>query len=325
MNRLFIIGNGFDLNLNMKTSYKDFYNYYNTKENTKTSIKKLKENITENINNWSDLELEFGKYTERIESSSEFEEIYDDLVENLLVYLENEENNFDYSKFSKQKLLNFLVAPENSLLPADKNKLSTFQRTWNNVTWRTNIITFNYTQSLEEIIESPFKNTQLGTQSTGHKVILNDIHHIHGDLINGIVIGVNDISQLSNKSFHNNLDITESIIKKECNQARKHEIDIACEKLIEAANIIYIFGSSLGESDNIWWELICKQLKRINFKLVIFEKRNEINPKQGQKKMIIDRRIRETFLSRVEFTEEEKKNADNNLFIGINTELFKLV
>lgn len=33
MNILYLIGNGFDLNLNLKTSYKDFYNFILEKNN----------------------------------------------------------------------------------------------------------------------------------------------------------------------------------------------------------------------------------------------------------------------------------------------------
>lgn len=35
MNVLFVIGNGFDKNLNIPTGYSDFYDYYLSKENDK--------------------------------------------------------------------------------------------------------------------------------------------------------------------------------------------------------------------------------------------------------------------------------------------------
>lgn len=40
MKILYIIGNGFDLNLQLKTSYKDFYDYYKSTESSTDSIRK---------------------------------------------------------------------------------------------------------------------------------------------------------------------------------------------------------------------------------------------------------------------------------------------
>ena len=59
MNILFFIGNGFDINLGMKTRYSDFYKYYKDIESKSNVIQKLKEEIAERIVNWSDLELGF--------------------------------------------------------------------------------------------------------------------------------------------------------------------------------------------------------------------------------------------------------------------------
>ena len=53
MNITFMIGNGFDLNLNLKTGYKDFYKYYI--ENTKEDI--ISKSIKNNYELWADLEL----------------------------------------------------------------------------------------------------------------------------------------------------------------------------------------------------------------------------------------------------------------------------
>ena len=53
MNIVYIIGNGFDLNLDMKTRYTDFYEYYKSIKSDKSSIKQLK---TEILNNYQIIE-----------------------------------------------------------------------------------------------------------------------------------------------------------------------------------------------------------------------------------------------------------------------------
>ena len=51
MKILYIIGNGFDLNIGLKTSYTNFYDYYNSLTSTKEKVKFLKELKKIRINN----------------------------------------------------------------------------------------------------------------------------------------------------------------------------------------------------------------------------------------------------------------------------------
>ena len=49
MNITFIIGNGFDLNLDLKTKYIDFYNYYFSIESEKKPIQDFKAYLNEKL------------------------------------------------------------------------------------------------------------------------------------------------------------------------------------------------------------------------------------------------------------------------------------
>ena len=62
MKFVFLIGNGFDLNLNLKTRYRNFYDRYISLPSKNSTIKKFKEVLSDNLDNWADLELELGKY-----------------------------------------------------------------------------------------------------------------------------------------------------------------------------------------------------------------------------------------------------------------------
>jgi hypothetical protein len=66
METAFFIGNGFDINLGMRTRYSDFYESYKSIDSKSDDVKKLKKEIAEGIVNWSDLELALGKYTENL-------------------------------------------------------------------------------------------------------------------------------------------------------------------------------------------------------------------------------------------------------------------
>ena len=61
MNIVYLIGNGFDINIGLKTRYKDFYDYYLALDSSGDNehVKKLKEHLKETLSTddkyWSDL------------------------------------------------------------------------------------------------------------------------------------------------------------------------------------------------------------------------------------------------------------------------------
>ena len=63
MNITFFIGNGFDLNLGLKTSFIDFIKIYKNESSDNEIIKNFKQKICENQELWSNAEVAFGKYT----------------------------------------------------------------------------------------------------------------------------------------------------------------------------------------------------------------------------------------------------------------------
>ena len=64
MNITFMIGNGFDLGLGMKSSFKDFFaEYHKNSANKDESIKQLSEHISADEDTWSYFEKQLGEYT----------------------------------------------------------------------------------------------------------------------------------------------------------------------------------------------------------------------------------------------------------------------
>ena len=67
MNVTILVGNGFDLNLNLKTKYTDFLSYYCGDSGADhVTIQNFKQDILQDYKTWSDAELAFGRYTEKI-------------------------------------------------------------------------------------------------------------------------------------------------------------------------------------------------------------------------------------------------------------------
>ncbi len=152
MNIVYIIGNGFDLNIGMKTSNKDFYKYYKSIHSESSLVNKLKKDISSNYETWSDLESGIGNYTEKIESIEDFDELFDNLRDELSNYIKRQEEEFDFTDLYTGDISKSLAYPENFLPIADTNSFGALRSKWNNSNWKIDIITLNYSRSLEKIL-----------------------------------------------------------------------------------------------------------------------------------------------------------------------------
>jgi hypothetical protein len=324
MNIVYIIGNGFDLNLGMKTRYTDFYEYYKLIKSDKSSIKQLKNEILNNYQTWSDLELAIGNYTQKLNSTEEFDEVFEDILDKLSEYLEKEENSFDLNVIDKQLFYHYLSYPEKYLLKADEIKIKNFKELEYKGNWKIDIITLNYTRIIDNLIDFKSQSINIGNINNQYNIYLRSLQHLHGYLDDRMIMGVNDISQIKNSEFHKNDDVLNALIKSNCNKVSKHTIDDLCKSQIQSANLICIFGSSIGDTDNIWWEIIGEQLKK-GSKLIIFEKGENISKKLEYKKDRRVQKIKKVFLSKTKLSETEKIDIIQNIYVGVNTDMFKLV
>ena len=64
MNITYIIGNGFDFNLGLKTSYKSFLDYYLKRDSGDRIIELFKDSIKQCNDLWSDVEIALGQSTD---------------------------------------------------------------------------------------------------------------------------------------------------------------------------------------------------------------------------------------------------------------------
>lgn len=323
MRTAFLFGNGFDLNLDIKTRYADFYEYYRSVHSKDSDINNLKEEISKDLTNWADMELEFGRYSEKIKNEEKLRKIIIDIQTNLAEYLERQEEKFDFSTINKEKFLTHLSSPEEELFVADRNELRSFKSKFNSKEIAIDIITFNYTRIVEKIFEGDFRNSTITTLNN-KPVKLKGIYHIHGLTDHRMIFGVNDFDQLSNEDFHNNQNVVEMIIKNECNKANRSNTDKIVESRIKSAHLICIFGSSIGDTDKCWWEFIGEQLKR-DIKLIIFDRDVEIDPRFEHMQLAVERRKKREFLSKTNLTDTEKESVDSKIFIGLNTQMFNIL
>lgn len=89
MNITFLIGNGFDRNLGLKTTYSDFVGVYKKTDAKTQNLKDFREYINDNEDLWSAAEVEMGSNTANFEEGygAAFYECHKDFCEMLAAYL----------------------------------------------------------------------------------------------------------------------------------------------------------------------------------------------------------------------------------------------
>lgn len=267
LNVTFLIGNGFDLNLGLKTSYKNFIEYYlsDTKGDS-VIIAAFKDNIDRNKKNWSDAEIEFGNYTENYsdEDGYMFRICYNDFYLKMRHYLKEQEHLVKKEHLDKIEegiinLFNNFKEDFRTQRKAIINKhISSYSGGYNY-----NILNFNYTRVIDKCFINNKNEIALKThQRNNYASLINSPIHIHGTLDHSMVFGVNDESQIKNISIFNNIDseFLEQFIKPSANEMNEEEIDIIGEQIIGDSHIIYVYGMSFGASDTIWWKRIVERL-----------------------------------------------------------------
>lgn len=324
---MYLIGNGFDLNLGLRSSYKDFYDYYKSQKNDSSVIKDFKSNISNNLDKWSDLELALGEYTKAITSIDELDEIHGSIVDELAGYLDKAQSEFIQNKLENvnvDKFLDDLFRPEKFLLYRDANALKHFYTAGDRRANSYNVINFNYTHTLELIIgleEKSNRNQGISVKrgDANHSHNLNSIFHVHGTINSDMVLGVDSNEQIFNEELSKNIDVTNQLIKRECNLVMRHGIEADSERLISGADLICIFGSSMGKTDQLWWDLISAQLQSRNCRLVIFEYLPGINQRRSQ---LLERR-RQDVLRKLS-SAEEFDAISKRVYFSFNSEMFSL-
>lgn len=299
MNVLLILGNGFDLNLGLPTAYSHFYQYYLEEGSYSMQGKFLKESLynwknysdtnEHEIIDWVDLELALGKVSEKYNSPKDYLADIDHISEELTKYLraveqlpirslEKVAKHFiddvlkvslltEISQFSDDNRTNAAHDFVGYFDPNPTKGLRSFlnNSTFNQSFLKLDIMTFNYTNTVERIFEELKRN-----DSFSKKISLGSILHVHQDLgEEGVILGVDSVNQITNSAFHSTYSIFNGIVKPNLLKEYASGIDTQCISTIEEADVIILFGVSMGLSDASWWRNLGRIVKG-NGKRIIY-------------------------------------------------------
>lgn len=220
-----IVGNGFDLNLGLKTSYSDYLNSKIFKSIKNNSLAEYLEAHSK-TSRWIDIEKELYEYSTHLfwKLGSTFNPIMG--KENLIKYLRHNYYEICYS------LRKYLIEATNCTIELDnKAAYNIISKVFTSNLY-TYILTFNYTEIIERIQQLYFPSC--------NKYYIN---HIHGSLQNNnIVFGIEDSAEVAKKHV---------FLYKSYNTTQN--INGLISVFGNAKNITF-FCYSLGETDHSYFD-----------------------------------------------------------------------
>ncbi|WP_306571870.1 AbiH family protein [Segatella buccae] len=328
-NCVYIFGNGFDIRMGMPTGYPDFLKYYRTSDTAekvvsskKEFLSKIDENIKEGKTEWKDLEFALGLFTKGCSDIELFKTLYRDLNHSLIEYLSHQSPLI--TDEDKTKFWNDLMYPEN-YLSSDHLKKSFWENSSRGET-NADIISFNYTKTIEFLLDDRWdKDLYYSEPSTADLYRVKSINHIHGVLDdNGILFGVNDSDQIANEQFRKDESLLDLIVKPKGNSELGTNIDQECLSLIQNAKVFYIYGTSLGPTDQYWWDCIGNRFRSTSDSVILYfsHTSQKLEPDRLPIEYISsEREIRKKIMSIMRIPGSEK-DYRNRIYAACNTNVF---
>ena len=286
MNILYLIGNGFDLNLGLNTKLSHVIDEIIKEETDNPDILKLIENIIKYKDLWwSDFELQLGQYTNKFNSETitSYDNQYNYFVKKIINLFKKQEDRIDYQDNTSFIAISFMkhIAAFYNYLPDTSRQIviNTMKKINEDENMHYDFITFNYTSVLDNFVKCSLIEYNKNNYSTpipikSQKVtfhILQKIIHIHGTLENGLVLGIDNTEQIANRQLAKNISFIPRIVKLETIKALGQNSAIEAKELIDNSNIIIAFGLSIGITDKYWWNYIISWLnKNKDRQLIIF-------------------------------------------------------
>ena len=332
MNITFLVGNGFDVRMGIKSGYKDVEDHYCSLSDKPEVICKFQNEIRNSGRYWSNFETAMGKYTGKFGENelNIYRTCMDDFTTELYQYLESEEAKIDFN-LCKSKIAEVFV---NAMTHynAELGKKYQFeiariiQSRQEPLTF--NFISFNYTSILDKCLGLTFDKSPIGQHKSGNGAyshyVNQNVIHVHGRIPDSIVMGVDNDSQIANPIWAKNKRFGDCYIKPAINARDGNLADEDADKLINESTLIYIFGMSLGETDKTWWKKLGIWLEKPDHRLIIYGHNPNYSKAQltHNRKNIYEDGVRDRFLDLADIPEEKRDSIEGKIYVVYHSSLF---
>lgn len=332
MNILYIVGNGLDIQYGLKTKYSDFYEYqlpiYIEKNKTENYSNIIYDNILldqgDNWENWSDLELALGELTKNSEVyEEEFMVALDEVNADLNNYLSIVQNNFDLTgkKIDIQKNLKEIYS---QIPDGSKERVLQYIQSFPTEIDYINILTLNYTNILDRLIEKEKNKEYKSFRSHNYGCFIKNVEHAHGTLDFSLTLGVNDEKQLNKEYTDSN---KKYLIKEKMHIQARDNRHLKNFNLIDWADLIIIFGTSIGATDGYLWKKIADNSIKKNMPIIIHCYKENFDSIKKLPRLLgsLYESIENNFIEKSGIKDETKiKILKNNIISIISKKVFEI-
>lgn len=337
-NIMVFIGNGFDISILKKyreddlvSSYGKFYDFLCYKGFNKKNLlyKKMEEDKKNNKENWSDFECSLGELLQENISVNILEKALKEMQEMFLLFL-NEivtpevllklNNDIEENEWGKKALERFL----GDLSWDDYERMSFPKKTTHYHMYNYLFVNFNYTSLFDNYIyldkyqfephphETVDTNFKFYPNPNGFNIygmnertiwssfIMTDIIHPHGyqNIPRSLLFGIENNEYTSNRELNR------------FNKSYWAQDNPKYKSYFNDVELFIIYGTSIGETDNWWWENIFDSLLNKNSELIIYFYQDKEIEKDDVKSIFINAcKIRNAY------TEEDINKVKEKIYI----------
>lgn len=334
MNITFLIGNGFDRALGLKTGYAHFYEWYCEKKSESDVIDGFRKSIDEDIKCtdenavklWSDAELGLAKVTEKY-GIDDFVACCEDMHDMLTEYLTDQDKRFsDTGENFAQIVQTFssqLKEFQQDMKPTEQQLFTKLRNDNRDYDSLINIITLNYTGTCDKIHKALSAKPLVSwtARNSAHYMKMGKLIHAHGYVDNFPILGVCNPELIANQQYLDNPAFRALMIKQESIKAIGETWRDDTFSLINNSNIICIFGASLGESDSDYWRHIATWLNgSASRQLVIFWYDSNIKKTNISyyQRYITEQKVQDKLLDFTNFDENGRNHLRERIHVIVN-------
>lgn len=267
MNITFLIGNGFDLNCGLDSSYSSVCEAYIASTSQSATIQKFKDHMSKDIETWGAFEERMARDMDSFDSEEAFLECLYDFIHYLDDWLQTQQHTF-FQRMGQNagNRENVVREMQNSIdgfykvLSKNEENLVYAMKDQNQHTIYKAIV-FNYTTVFDVLWEMTSSKSNANSQDGELFDCYDKPIHIHGYLENNMILGVDNLTQLPpSLQYPLSIRTSHSFVKPLLNDLYDTKRVKASEDAIQSSDIICVFGMSLGLTDVRWKNELTKWL-----------------------------------------------------------------
>lgn len=226
----------------------------------------MERSIKANPESWGDFEVQLGRFTQEV-APDEFSGSFNFFRSFLYEHLRKQElriealSNKGLEPYASKFNAGCKDLFRDGLRPAARARLDGLvsRQNWN---WATDFVVFNYTTLVDSLVRECVRNPSIHLTQDGYQRSLNAPLHIHGDITDGhgLLVGVNDGGQIVGAPCRASRRIQDVLVKPRANERSGDLRESRAKRLIDSADVVAVYGMSLGESDRMWWSYLADWL-----------------------------------------------------------------